>query len=102
MKYAILLYREQVQRIAKELGLDMTAIEERAREIGWISIEEIEREKVKIRKLAELREKRRERHNSLRTAIRMKQKDCELTFISEMTEIPTVKLVRFFTKLREV
>ncbi|MEM7182290.1 MAG: hypothetical protein AAF518_15350 [Spirochaetota bacterium] len=78
MKYAILLYREQVQRIAKELGLDMTAIEERAREIGWISVEEVEREKAKIRKLAEIRKTRWERRKGLQTAIRMKKKGCEL------------------------
>ena len=109
IKYAILLYREQVQRIAKELGLDMTAIEERAREIGWISVEEVEREreamlqeKAKMQKLAEIRKTRWERRKGLQTAIRMKKKGCELTFVAEMTEIPEVRLVRFFAKVRGV
>ncbi|MEM7184206.1 MAG: hypothetical protein AAF518_25125 [Spirochaetota bacterium] len=110
LKYALLLYRKRIERIAKRLGVNMTAIEERARELGWISIEEAQKkedkvrleEKEKMQKFAKIREQRRERRNSLQTALRMQQKGCELAFIAEMTEIPVVNLERFFTKLRRI
>ncbi|MEM7179559.1 MAG: hypothetical protein AAF518_01505 [Spirochaetota bacterium] len=43
LKYAFLLYQERIEKIAKRLGVNMSAIEERARELGWISIEEVKR-----------------------------------------------------------
>ncbi|MEM7182436.1 MAG: hypothetical protein AAF518_16095 [Spirochaetota bacterium] len=99
LKYAFLLYRDRIRRIAKRLGVSMTAIEERARELGWISVEEARRERVKIQKLTEKRERRK---RDLQTALKMQQKGCELALIVEITEIPEEKLKRFFYKWQRI
>ncbi|MEM7184843.1 MAG: hypothetical protein AAF518_28370 [Spirochaetota bacterium] len=97
LKYAMLLYRNRLLKIAKRLGVDMTAIEERvqeiAQEMGLITIEEV--------KKIEIRAKRRQsRRKGLQIALKMKRKGYELAAIAEITEIPEQKLKRIFARVK--
>ena len=117
LKDSFLLYREEVESILKEMGKDMTAIEERvwelAEEFGIRekSIQEgfqkgIEQERLiaqeeieKSQRLVSIREKRAEHKSKLRTAINVKKEGAELKFISRIVELPEAYLERFFKKV---
>ncbi|MCB1156572.1 MAG: hypothetical protein KDK45_03645, partial [Leptospiraceae bacterium] len=116
LKDSFLLYREEVESILKEMGKDMTAIEERvwelAEEFGIRekSIQEgfqkgIEQERLiaqeeieKSQRLVSIREKRAEHKGKLRTAINLQKEGAELKFISRIVELPETYLEKFFKK----
>ncbi|MEM7184376.1 MAG: hypothetical protein AAF518_25990 [Spirochaetota bacterium] len=98
LKYAMLLYRKRLQKIAKRLGVDMTAIEERvqeiAQEMGLLTIEAVQ-------KKYKLREKRANRKSKLQIALKMKREGFTLAIITKITEIPEQRLKRFFARVKE-
>ncbi|MEM7181717.1 MAG: hypothetical protein AAF518_12440 [Spirochaetota bacterium] len=98
LRFALVLYRKRLKEIAKRLGVDMTAIEERiiemGREVGLVHIAEADKRVAHERRL--------NRKNKLQMALKMKRKGCELTFISEITDIPEPRLKRFFRIIREL
>jgi hypothetical protein len=52
------------------------------------------------RKHSDLRARRAERKNKLRTAVKMKESGAEISFISKITEVDKDRLERFFKKIR--
>ena len=97
LKYAMLLYRNRLRKIAKRLGVDMTAIEERvqeiAQEMGLITLEEVKKREIRAKKW-------QKRRQSLQTALKLKRKGYELGAIAEITEIPKQKIKRFFARVK--
>ncbi|MEM7183007.1 MAG: hypothetical protein AAF518_19000, partial [Spirochaetota bacterium] len=94
-------YPKRLLKIAKRLGVNMTAIEERvqeiAQEMGLIKLEEVKRREKKV----EIRVKRRQnRRNQLQTALKMRREGFTLEIIAKITEIPEPRLKRFFARVR--
>ncbi|MEM7181173.1 MAG: hypothetical protein AAF518_09685 [Spirochaetota bacterium] len=93
LKYAMLLYPKRLLKIAKRLGVNMTAIEERvqeiAQEMGWIRVESIKRREIRIK-----------RKQNLQTALKMKREGFTLAIIAKITEVPEHRLKRFFARVK--
>ncbi|MCB1192186.1 MAG: hypothetical protein H7A23_24295 [Leptospiraceae bacterium] len=95
MEDLFILYGEEIGKILKGLGKDMTAVQERIVELAnkfgvreRISKEEYE----KGLKL--------ERKKVLKTAIHLRKAGMNLDFISKIVELPELWLERFFKKVK--
>jgi hypothetical protein len=119
----LLLYREEVVEILKELGEDMNALKREAykiaREFGiekeireeykeLIQLEkyktekaEVEKQKAEVEKQKAQKEAERKTHKEkLRTAIAMKEQSLDIALIEKITKLDKVFLDRLFRRIR--